>query len=221
MFIWHHSEMALIADLECGSPGARQRLLTAITTAIDSDRDAAADLLDGAARLAATGNQEARELLIEVTLVKRLAERPIRRVLLDPADVDDAVQNTLIAIAEKIERFQSRSRFTTWLHTVARNEALMVLRRKKPAGQLEDELGPSPGFVQRLSSVVVNEHRVQRAIASLPERQRLVVELREMQGIDYEEIARRLDVPIGTVRSRINRARAALAEMLLTGIEPN
>ena len=211
--------MPLVADLESGSPGARERLRTAITTAIDSDRDAAADLLDGTARLAATGNQEARELLIEVTLTKRLAERPIRLVLLDPDDVDDAVQNTLIAIAEKIDRFQGRSRFTTWLHTVARNEALMVLRRKKPTGQLNDEDGPPPGFVQRLSSVVVNEQRVQRAIASLPEQQRLEVELREMQGIDYEEIARRLDVPIGTVRSRINRARAALAEMLLTRIE--
>ena len=206
-------QRTLLDELRDGEVSAPARIAEQYARAEDED---ATTLLDGVAALAAEGDERARSLLIGIVVQHRLAERAIRRVLLDPNDVDDALQNTLIAIAEKIDRFEGRSRFTTWLHTVARNEALMVLRRKqRPTENTVEVIGDEPGFVQRLSSVIIDRSRVQAAIASLPEMQRQVLLMREFEGLDYAEIAERLDLPIGTVRSRINRARSMLAETLL------
>ena len=150
-------------------------------------------------------------------LDRRLVERPVRAVLLDPADVDDAVQATLITVASRIGSFERRARFTTWLDRVARNEALMVLRRKKRLSEpVSNEVPENDRSARRLSSLVANERVLEVAMEELSPEHRQVIVMREVEALSYEEIAERVGVPVGTVRSRINRARSTLADLLLS-----
>ncbi|MEM8922150.1 MAG: sigma-70 family RNA polymerase sigma factor [Actinomycetota bacterium] len=187
---------------------------TALTSGAPAEqRDAALAAVAGAA---AEGVDGALPVLLRAVLDHRLAENAVRTVLLDPADIDDAIQATLIAVSERIRSFEGRSRFTTWLHTVARNEALMVLRRRsrrnEPSGDPAPEFDPS---ARRLSSLIAGEQAVEATLAALSEEHRLILDLRERQGFSYEEIGKRLDLAPGTVRSRLSRARRHLADVLV------
>ena len=213
----------LTSAIAAGRPGAVQRYRDTLASAAGSPAERAA-LLDALAAAAAGGDAGAKLCLAEllgVLLDERLAERPVRRVLIDQADVEDAVQTTLVAVAERIHQFDGRARFTTWLHTVARNEALMVVRRKRRLTEPSGEDVPEQhGFVQRLSSFVGDRDRIERAIAQLPEIQRVPLLMREFDGLEYGEIADALGLPIGTVRSRISRGRSALAGLLRESVTP-
>ncbi|MFA9565505.1 MAG: RNA polymerase sigma factor, partial [Acidimicrobiales bacterium] len=105
---------------------------------------------------------------------------------------------------------EGRSAFRTWLYTVARNEALMVLRRTKPTAELTDQ--PHP--MGQMSSIIVNRRSIEQAIDRLPEPYGATMKLRQFDELEYEEIATRLDVPVGTVRSRLAKARELLARDL-------
>lgn len=170
-------------------------------------------VLDPLALAAAGGARPATELLVDLTHRHRLALPPITSMLVDPADIDDAAQLTLIAVVEKIAQFEGRSRYQTWVRSIARNEALQVLRRKKRKTEASGEEVPEHvGFVRRMSSVVSDQQAIERLLAQLPEEFREALVLREFDGLAYEEISERLAVPVGTVRSRIARARAQLAQ---------
>lgn len=205
--------MTAIDDLLAGRNGAAELIVESIRTERTAGTSPTIDVL---ATAAAQGNAAALQVLLRATVEFRLADRAARSVLLDQADVDDAVQNTLIALLDKIDQFESRASFGTWLHSVARNEALGVLRRKRPGTPIDDANDARGAFVNRLSSIVADQQRVRRAISELPRSHREVIELREIEGLPYEEIARRLGVEIGTVRSRLSRAREALAVLLGT-----
>lgn len=199
----------LVAGVRREEAGARAALASRFGSAEPSQRH---EVLDGLAAAGAQGSRPAVELLVELVHRHRLAHPAITTVLVDPADVDDAAQLTLIAVVERIDSFQGRSRFQTWLRAIARNEALQILRRKRrksePSGQEVPELDR---FVRRLSSVVADQQAVQRALDRLAEPYREVLVLRELEQLGYDEIAARLGVPIGTVRSRLARAREQLA----------
>jgi RNA polymerase sigma-70 factor (ECF subfamily) len=160
------------------------------------------------ARRAGRGDDDALEILLE-----RHADRVhalCRRVVGDPDDALDATQEALIAVARGIGRFDGRSAFTTWHYRVATNAALDELRRRsrrpRPAGDVPDSGvgagGIDDGVAARLD--------VDRALGELPEEFRVAVVLRDLCDLDYAAIATILEVPVGTVRSRIARGRAAL-----------
>lgn len=200
------------------SPGAmeQQRMSAALASLRRADVDSVHEGLNELAALAAFGFEPALRPLLQQMLDRRLAERAVRRVLLNPADIDDAVQATLIAVAEHVSEFQGRSRFTTWVETIARNEALMVIRRQQRKSEpSSNELPESDQFAKRLSSLVADQEALRVALSQLSPEHREVLVLREDQGLTYDEIAARLATPVGTVRSRINRARRTLAEFLL------
>jgi RNA polymerase sigma-70 factor (ECF subfamily) len=171
------------------------------------------DQLTQLARAAAAGSQTALETLLAAVVERRLIEPVVTRMLLNPADIDDAVQLTLITVAERIDSFEARAPFTRWLSRVARNEALMVLRRRtrksEPTGEEPPEMW---GVLRRISSLIANRDAVDRLLASLPPLYREVLVLREIEDLEYEEIATRLDVPVGTVRSRLARGREHLRQ---------
>jgi RNA polymerase sigma-70 factor (ECF subfamily) len=112
-----------------------------------------------------------------------------------------------------IRRFDGRAAFTTWLYRVATNAALDELRRKHrrpvPADLPERPAAGSPVDAQVDARVDIDA-----ALAAIPEDFRVAVVLRDLCDLDYAEIATVLDLPAGTVRSRISRGRAALAELL-------
>jgi RNA polymerase sigma-70 factor (ECF subfamily) len=177
-----------------------------------ADQDAAGHYLDQLAVAAAGGDRVALEALLGAIREHGLAKRMVTRVLIDVADIDDALQLMLIGVAERIGSYQGRGPFLGWLGRLAHNEALSIIRRKKrknePSGA---EVPEQYGYVARLSSFVANADAVQRLIDSLPPHYREPLVLRELDGYGYDEIAQRLALPVGTVRSRLARAREQLA----------
>jgi RNA polymerase sigma-70 factor, ECF subfamily len=171
---------------------------------------------DDDAELAARASHGDRAAL--ETLLDRHADRVhaiCRRVLAHPEDALDATQEALIAIARGITRFDGRSAFTTWLHRVATNAALDELRRKQrrpdPVDVAAADRADSGPELDRSVSDRVD---VDAALQKIPLDFRVAVVLRDLCDLDYAEIADVLDVPPGTVRSRIARGRALLATAL-------
>lgn len=163
------------------------------------------------ARRAVAGERAALEQLLARHLDQIHAV--CRRVLGHPGDALDATQEALIAITRGINRFDGRSRFTTWMYRVATNAALDEARRRRrrpiPSEHLADiSTGTDP------TDAVDARLDVDAALATIPPDYRAAVALRDLVGLDYAEIAIVLDIPIGTVRSRIARGRATLANRI-------
>jgi RNA polymerase sigma-70 factor (ECF subfamily) len=169
--------------------------------------------------LAAAANAGDRGAL-EVLLARHLdrVHGICRRVTGHPEDALDATQEALIAVTRGLHRYDGRALFTTWLYRVATNAALDELRRRKRRPEpveLSDERPVAGGPAGRaVESVVAARLDVDAALAGLSPEFRAAVVLRDLCDLDYAEIAEVLDVPIGTVRSRIARGRAAIADQL-------
>jgi len=143
------------------------------------------------------------------------------RVLGCPEDALDAVQEAFVQAFLKLDTFQQSSAFYTWLYRIAFNKAISQRRRKKPALSVEQaressgtepvDTEPGPGDQAEREE---RRRQVQEAIAGLSEEYRSVLVLREIDGCCYETIAEILDLPIGTVRSRLHRGRLQLREEL-------
>ena len=110
--------------------------------------------------------------------------------------------------------FDGRSRFTTWCYRVATNAALDEVRRRNRRPQPVESLPEAAGDGARVDNLVVDRLVVDAALAQLGPEYRAAVALRDLIGMDYAEIGEVLGVPPGTVRSRISRGRAALADLL-------
>jgi RNA polymerase sigma-70 factor (ECF subfamily) len=151
----------------------------------------------------------------------------VMRYLRDPADAEDVAQEAFIKAYRALPQFRGDSAFYTWLYRIAINTAKNALaaRDRNPVSfeldtQNNDE---SDGLVNRLRDpetpeglALTEEIRdtVNHAIESLPEDLRTAIVLRELEGLSYEEIAASMDCPVGTVRSRIFRAREAIDKRL-------
>ncbi len=171
-------------------------------------------MLNNLAFDAAAGSPEALDTLLQVVDDHRLANAIVRRFILNEELVDEATQDTLIAVAESIHKFRSESKFTTWLYSIARNVAIGHLRRINPDVSL-DSAENSAGASRRLSSVVAERAAIQQAVSQLPDHYRDTVMLRDVERRTYEEIATELGSELNTVRSRLARGRAMLAAAIL------
>lgn len=143
-----------------------------------------------------------------------------RRLAGNDADAADATQEALMAIVRGLDRFDGRAKFTTWSYRVATNACLDELRRRgrRPTPGLPEveteALAPDsdrPGLDDTITDQIV----LDEALRSLPEEFRAPVVLRDQLGLDYAEIAQVLEIPPGTVRSRIARGRTKLYESLV------
>lgn len=139
------------------------------------------------------------------------------RILNDDSDADDAAQNAALSVARRIDSFDGRSAVSTWIYRIATNAALDELRRRRRRPRLVgDEIVSAvvDDSAERALSAVESADRVNAALALVPEDFRVALVLRDVADLDYEEIGRILDLPGGTVRSRIARGRARLADLL-------
>jgi RNA polymerase sigma-70 factor (ECF subfamily) len=137
-----------------------------------------------------------------------------RRVLADADDALDATQNAMISIARRIELFDGRARFSTWCYRVATNAALDEARRRARRPAPVETLPEPRDRAVPVDDAVAGRLDVDAAMARLSPEHRAAVALRDLLGLDYAEIAAVLEIPPGTVRSRIARGRAALADHL-------
>lgn len=158
-------------------------------------------------------------------LVDRYGDR-IYSMLLHLAGGDgeqaaEFVQEAFVRAYERLDRFDGSSTFYTWLYRLARNRAIDLLAKKRPAaferGTLEaaadGAVRPGSGPQRALERDELQQ-RVHAALDRLPVEQREIILLRDFDGHDYAAIAELLEVAVGTVKSRLNRARSALRELL-------
>lgn len=165
---------------------------------------------DALARRAVSGDTSALDQLLRNHTA--LVHAVCRRILGNPDDALDATQEALLAIARKIGSFDGRSKFSTWAYRVATNAALDEGRRRNRRPIPSENL-PEAGHTSS-ESAIADRIDVDAALAQLTPEYRAAVALRDLVGMDYAEIAEVLGLPAGTVRSRISRGRAALADLL-------
>lgn len=139
----------------------------------------------------------------------------------DEEQARDIVQDAFVKAFIKLERFQRESTFYTWLFRIAYNAMISHLRRVRPLVSLDvrrDATGEEPldGAATPENHLVQQETvaQVRQALAALSEQHRAILVLREIDGCDYETIAELLCLPVGTVRSRLHRARMQFREHL-------
>jgi len=167
---------------------------------------------DALAAAAADGDRDALEALLRRHA--GMVNAVCRRVLANPEDALDAAQEAMLAIARKIHTFDGRARFTTWAYRVATNAALDEARRRARRPSPVDIVPEPRGGGQSIDDLVADQLDVDAAMSRLSPDHRAVVALRDLVGLDYAEIGEVLGLPPGTVRSRIARGRAALADHL-------
>jgi RNA polymerase sigma-70 factor (ECF subfamily) len=164
------------------------------------------------------------------TLLRRHYDRIFavcRRITGNDADAADAAQDALISIARSIGRFDGRASFSTWAYRIATNASLDELRRRRRRPMLVDDRSDpraEGGDVQIVDpdagprvEAIADRMAIDAALAELPETFRVPLVLRDVGDLDYAEIAEALDIPVGTVKSRIARGRAQLVELLRAG----
>jgi RNA polymerase sigma-70 factor (ECF subfamily) len=142
----------------------------------------------------------------------------------NPDDAEDVAQEAFVRVFKAIRRYRRSAAFSTWLYRVVTNVCLDELKRRGrrpvPMSQSGDADSDPPEAADPMADPAeIAERRerqavIQRAIASLPRQQRAVLVLCDVQGMSYEEAAEVLGAKVGTVKSRLNRARLALKARL-------
>jgi RNA polymerase sigma-70 factor (ECF subfamily) len=186
-----------------------------------SDREADQALVEQVQR----GDKRAFELL--VAKYQRKIFRLLSRLIRDAAEIEDVAQEAFIKAYRALPNFRGESAFYTWLYRIAINTAknYLVAQGRRAPTTTETEIDEAENFdegdqlrdVNTPDSMLLSKQvgeAVNRAIERLPEDLRTAIVLRELEGLSYEEIAETMNCPIGTVRSRIFRAREAIAEEL-------
>ena len=185
------------------------------------DREIDQQLVERAQR----GDKHAFELL--VAKYQRKLGRLLSRFIRNPTEVEDVVQEAFIKAYRALPSFRGESAFYTWLYRIGSNAAknYLVSERRRPPTTTEFDSEEAEGFedAEQLRNINTPENEmmskqvaetVNKAMDSLPEELKTAIILREIEGLSYEEISIMMDCPIGTVRSRIFRARETIAERL-------
>jgi RNA polymerase sigma-70 factor (ECF subfamily) len=172
--------------------------------------------LEALAQQAAAGDREALEQLLSA--IQPRVQRICGRMLLYPEDAEEAAQDALMLVATKIGGFAGRSKFTTWLHAVTSNSARSTYRtlKRRSAERSTDELPTNAD--PRTTSVIAGSRldlldALEVVGATHPDLVEALV-LRDVQELEYADIAALLDIPLGTVKSRIHQARQAVRPLL-------
>jgi len=150
----------------------------------------------------------------------------VSRYVRDASDAQDVAQEAFIKAYKALPGFRGESAFYTWLYRIAVNTAKNYLvSRSRRSSDYEVEVSDAENFEEafKLKETDTPEHlalsdeirkTIQQAIESLPEELKSAIKYRELEGMSYEQIAKKMDCPVGTVRSRIFRAREAVDKIL-------
>jgi RNA polymerase sigma-70 factor (ECF subfamily) len=147
------------------------------------------------------------------------------RFVLDREESEDIVQDTFLKVYQNRYAYKEIAKFSTWIYTITANLAKTILRKRRNRKLFYfSRLGPEDKDMdfpskdpepQKKIEGKFNEQTIQKAILKLPEHFRTAIILRDIQELSYEEISNIINAPLGTVKSRINRARLRLQEELI------
>jgi len=155
------------------------------------------------------------------------------KVLKNPEDAMDISQEAFIKVFKSIKNFNFESAFSTWLYRIVTNSCLDYLRKNKRKtysidnpiqtddGEIARDIMDNSNTPEEVMEREMTRELVHRAIDKLDDIHRTVIVLRDIEEFTYEEIAQILDCSLGTVKSRINRARGSLKDILLKEMEQN
>jgi RNA polymerase sigma-70 factor (ECF subfamily) len=145
----------------------------------------------------------------------------IGRMIQSSEETEDIVQETFIRVFQHRASFDFRHCFSTWLYTIALNLARNELRKRKRFKFFDifDLQGKETEFAVEMKLPSNLPQALDRAIEELPEKYKLAFTLRDVQELPYEEVAKIMNIPLGTVKSRVNRARAILKNKLKPRME--
>ena len=156
-------------------------------------------------------------------LVRRHCDGTINvvyRMCGDPDLAEEAAQEAFLRAWQSLGRYNSRFPFRNWVYRIAINAALDTLRRRPQQVDLDDlPLHASNGEPEKVFEDRERAEQVRKALKKLPAHTRAVLVLREYEGLSYKEIAAMLEIPIGTVMSRLNYARNQLRQSLAAYVE--
>jgi RNA polymerase sigma-70 factor, ECF subfamily len=167
----------------------------------------------------------------DMTAFERLYERHNRRVYSlclrmtqNVAEAEDLAQEAFIQLFRKIGSFRGDSAFTTWLHRLTVNQVLMHFRKRRVKVERTTEDGETPvqivrGTEKPNAMPVLDRIALDRALAQLPPGYRTVFVLHDVEGHEHEEIAKMLNVAVGTSKSQLHKARLKLRNLLKTKTE--
>lgn len=161
--------------------------------------------------------------------------RLLLRILGDPAEAEDVAQEVFVSVFKAMDSFRGDSRLSTWLYRIATNHAknrikYLARRGKDERGPYEDHLDPSQISADTLARIdrpdrmvegFEAQKRVQLAMAALDNDQRTLLVLRDVEHLSYEDVQRVTGLPIGTVKSRLHRARLALFQHFRSQEDPS
>jgi RNA polymerase sigma-70 factor (ECF subfamily) len=146
------------------------------------------------------------------------------RLMGDPDSAQDCAQDAFVRAFQGIRKFRAECAFSTWLYRITTNVCMDELRKRKPAESLSSDDETTVDPLERIpdtasgpeQTVLKNERRrlLMQALNGLTQHHRAVLVLYDLEGLSYEEVAQSLRISIGTVKSRLNRARLALKERM-------
>jgi RNA polymerase sigma-70 factor (ECF subfamily) len=139
------------------------------------------------------------------------------RLTRNPHDAEDLVQETYLRAYRAFDRFRPGTNIRAWMYTILHRVRTDALRRAGRNPEREELPAEGPGVPPEQHAALAEGEEVGRALAALPEVFRTAVLLRDVEEFSYQEIARILDIPVGTVMSRIHRGRALLRRALVGG----
>ncbi len=153
-----------------------------------------------------------------VTRYERRVWAVCLRMCGEPEDARDAAQDCFVTALRALPSFRGEAQLSTWLHRIAVNASLDLIRKRgrrrtEPVEDVPEIASDAPGPEDETIRLSRAE-AVRRALTHLSEDHRAVVALHDLQGLQYPEVAEALDVPVGTVKSRLHRARLELARLL-------
>lgn len=167
-------------------------------------------------RSAQNGDEEAFCILVEK--YERRIYNIAYKFMRNDFDAQDAAQDAIIKMYSNIKKFSFNSAFSTWMYRVTANTCLDLLRKRKPEVGIEEFERMAVSTDGNPLADTVNKElgdSIKNAVRRLPEKYIPVIVLKDMEGLKYEEIAEVLQISVGTVKSRISRAREKLRDILV------
>lgn len=149
----------------------------------------------------------------------------IYNVIKNENEIEDVAQEVFMKVYKNIDKFKGNSSLYTWIYRITTNLCLDYIKKKKEVIYIDEKLQLDDGEVdfqipsdEKLQDELYEEkelkEKLQKSIAKLPEKQQMMIVLRDIKGLSYEEISEILEMKLGTVKSQINRARLKLKDLL-------